>query len=212
MQFLKDMILLNPKDFGSADIPIGLILLCFAVGMIFATVIVQIANATVYRTLKALIRHKCTDEESAKTLKELKLSGDRLIAFAIKRENPILMRYLSVASEKASVPTPKNADAIEAADAPEMAEILISAEKEAGISTKEAPSAQNGVVPAEGKSAPEALTEAKYYVRETWIDRAKEILSRGEVGILQTAGLCGLLLVLYFAFAALATWLLPMLF
>ena len=44
------------------------------------------------------------------------------------------------------------------------------------------------------------------------IDRAKEILSRGEGGILQTAGLCGLLLLLYFGFAALLTWILPMLF
>ena len=70
MQFLKDMILLNPKDFGSADIPIGIILLGLAVGMILATLVIQITNMAVYRTLKALLRHKCTDEGSAKSLEE----------------------------------------------------------------------------------------------------------------------------------------------
>lgn len=190
MQFLKDMILLNPKDFGSADIPIGIILLGLAVGMILATVAIQITNMAVYRMLKALLRHKCTDEGSAKTLKELKLSGDKQVVCAIKRENPILMRYLCVASEKAAQKNADIAGAEAAMSAPKTDEAFASVKKDE--STTEA--------------------QAKYYVRETCIDRAKEILSRGEVGVLQTVGLCGLLLLLYFGFAALLTWILPMLF
>ena len=188
MQFLKDMILLNPKDFGSADIPIGIILLGLAVGMILATVAIQITNMAVYRMLKALLRHKCTDEGSAKSLHELKLSGDKQVVCAIKRENPILMRYLSVASEKAAQ---KNADI---------------------AGTEGASSAPEALASAENSASTAPTPQAKYYVRETQIDRAKQILSRGEVGILQTVGLCGLLLLLYFGFAALLTWILPMLF
>ncbi len=187
MQFLKDMITLNPKNFGSADIPIGLILLCFAVGMIAATIIIQLTNATVYRVIKSLIRHKCTDEASAKSLKSLGLSGDRWVLFAIKRENPILMRYLSIASKDAAEECAAEAENATAA-------------------------CEDKTEGKEAYAGVKCAAQAKYYLSAQNLDRAKEILSRGEVGILQTVGLCGLLLVLYFAFAALATWLLPMFF
>ena len=199
MQFLKDMITLNPKDFGGADIPIGLILLCFAIGMILATVVMQITNTVVYRTVKALMRHKCTDEESAKTLGELRLAHDRWIAFAIKSENPMLMRHISVGVPKATAPTAENADLTDGADGEavaEMAEICDLSKK-----------AETGA-----KEAPIRPIEPKYYVSEGQMDRAKEILSRGEGGLLQTVGLCALILVLYFGLGALATYLLPMLF
>ena len=199
MQFLKDMITLNPKDFGGADIPIGLILLCFAIGMILATVVIQITNTVVYRTVKALMRHKCTDEESAKTLGELRLAHDRWIAFAIKRENPMLMRHISVGVPKATAPTAENADLTDGADGEavaEMAEICDLSKK-----------AETGA-----KEAPIRPIEPKYYVSEGQMDRAKEILSRGEGGLMQTVGLCALILVLYFGLGALATYLLPMLF
>ena len=199
MQFLKDMITLNPKDFGGADIPIGLILLCFAIGMILATVVIQITNTVVYRTVKALMRHKCTDEESAKTLGELRLAHDRWIAFAIKSENPMLMRHISVEVPKATAPAAENADLTDGADGEavaEMAEICDLSKK-----------AETGA-----KEAPIRPIEPKYYVSEGQMDRAKEILSRGEGGLLQTVGLCALILVLYFGLGALATYLLPMLF
>ena len=191
MQFLKNMLTLNPKDYGSADIPIGIILLGFAVGMILATVISQMVNAVVYRMIKALTRHKCTDEASAKTLKSLGLSGDRWVQHFIKNENPILRRYLRTV-KNAVPPTaaPKNADAIESIDA----------------ATAEAP---NATAAPEGLHASE---EAKYYLAPENSDRAKELLQRGEGSVLQTLGLCGLLLALYLGLAALATWLLPLLF
>lgn len=226
MQFLKDMITLNPKDFGGADIPIGLILLCFAVGMILATVVIQIANATVYRMIKALVRHKCTDEGSAKSLKELRLSDDRLVLFALRHENPVLLRHISIQS---TAPTPKNADLADGTDGEavaEMAEIYDLSEKAAEHSPEASAAKRDGAASEapkqpsfteEGKQrenapkAPIEPAESKFYLSEGQIDRARELLSRGEGGVLQTAGLCGLLLVLYFGFAALATWLLPML-
>ena len=200
MQFLKDMITLNPADFGGPDIPIGLILLCFAIGMILATVAIQIGNAVVFRTVKALLRHKCTDEESAKSLDALHLASDRLIAFAIKRENPMLMRHISVKAPKAAAPTAQSADPKDGADGEAVAEM-------ADICAfSETPKAESTV------KAPIRPAEPKIYLSAEQADRAKQILSRGEGGVLQTVGLCALLLVLYFGLGALATYLLPMLF
>lgn len=184
MQFLKDMLTLNPKNFGSADIPIGWILLCFAVGMIAATVVIQLTNATVYRMIKALSRHKCTDAATAKDLKALGLSGDKWVLFALKRENPVLMRYIATASGEES--------ACEAENTTKTGE-----EKSAGENA-----------PAQKERTP----DKKYYLSAQNLDRAKELLSRGEVGALQTVGYCGFLIVLYFALASLMTWILPMLF
>jgi len=99
MQYIKELLNLNLKAFGGADLPIGLILLCAAVGMIVATVMIQISSATAYRAIKAMTRHKCTDPESAQTLKKLGLAGDRLVCFAIKRKSPMLLRYISEAAE-----------------------------------------------------------------------------------------------------------------
>ena len=145
------------------------------------------------------MRHKCTDEESAKTLGELRLAHDRWIAFAIKRENPMLMRHISVEVPKATAPTAENPDLTDGADGEavaEMAEICDLSKK-----------AETGA-----KEAPIRPIEPKYYVSEGQMDRAKEILFRGEGGLMQTVGLCALILVLYFGLGALATYLLPMLF
>ena len=184
MQFLENMLTLNPKDFGSADIPIGIILLGFAVGMILATVISQMVNAVVYRVIKALTRHKCTDEASAKALKSLGLSEDRWVQLFLKRENPILLRYLCTAQK----PTQAEQKSVNATVSDEIADLEASA----------APTTEE--------------KETRYYLNPQNSDRAKELLQRGEGSVLQTLGLCGLLLALYLGLAALATWLLPLLF
>ena len=192
MQFFKDMITLNPKDLGSADIPIGLILLCFCVGMIAATVVISLTNATVYRVIKALSRHKCTDAASAKGLKALGLAEDRWVLRALKREKPILGRYISSVSGEGAPNAP------------------IAVTQESAQESEDLPT--EGDHTPEGENAPAAEkspAERKYFLTPEMSDRAKELLSRGEVGVLQTVGYCALLLLLYFGIAAALTWLLP---
>ena len=97
MQFLENIVSLNLKDYGGADLPIGLILLCAFLGMIFATIVIQYTNALIYSTVKALMRHKATDPESAKDLKGLGLADHKRILFALWHENSMLMRFLAAA-------------------------------------------------------------------------------------------------------------------
>ncbi len=112
MQFLKDAIFLNLQDFGGGNLPIGLILMFFFLGLIIATVISQIFNAVIYRAVQALIRHKATAPESAKTLKALGLSEDRLFLHVLKGNSAMLKRFLAVvedtAEEKENAPEGEN--------------------------------------------------------------------------------------------------------
>ena len=99
MQFLKDAIFLNFEDFGGGNFPIGLILMFFFIGLIVATVISQVLNAVIYRAVQALIRHKATSPETAKTLKELGLSEDRLFLRVLKGDGAMLKRFLAKAED-----------------------------------------------------------------------------------------------------------------
>ena len=99
MQFLKDAISLNLEDLGGGNLPIGLILLFFFVGLIAATAISQITSAMLYRTIQALVRHKATDAESAKTLRTLGLSEDRALLRALKGDSALLKRFVAIAEE-----------------------------------------------------------------------------------------------------------------
>ena len=100
MQALKNAIFLNLEDFGGGNLPIGLILLFFFAGLIAATVISQLTNAMLYRAIQALVRHKATDKESAKTLSALGLSSDRALIRALKGENAMLKRFLAVSEDE----------------------------------------------------------------------------------------------------------------
>ena len=148
--------------------------------------------------IKALSRHKCTDAAAAKDLKGLGLAADKWVLFALKRENPILMRYIATASDEEHA-FQNTAEATEEKSACE-------AENTAEEDEIEKSTCENA--PAQKKRT----EEEKYYLSAQNLDRAKELLSRGEVGVLQTVGYCGLLIVLYFAVASLMTWILPMLF
>jgi hypothetical protein len=99
MQFLKNAIFLNLKDLGGGDLPIGLILLFFFVGLIAATVITHLKSAMTYRMIEALVRHKAFDEDSAKTLRALGLSEDQAILRAVKNESSMLKRFVSFVKE-----------------------------------------------------------------------------------------------------------------
>ena len=113
MQFFKDAIFLNLEDFGGGNLPIGLILMFFFLGLIIATVISQLLNAVIYRGVQALIRHKATAPESAKTLKQLGLCEDRMFLRVLKGDGTMLKRFFAAAEdadaeEKESAPEGEN--------------------------------------------------------------------------------------------------------
>ncbi len=195
MQFFEKLLSLNLKDYGGADLPIGLILLCAFLGMIAATIVIQYTNALIYRTVKALIRHKALDAESAKDLKALGLADHKRILFALWRENSMLMRFLARVPRESPLTEPKNA-ATEA-EAP-VTDASVPKKEEAA--TKQISGAERR------KEKKEALLSARYYLSPAYADHAKEILSGSEDTFWHTVGYCALFALLFIGLA----WLLPL--
>jgi len=194
MQFLENIVSLNLKDYGGADLPIGLILLCAFLGMIFATIVIQYTNALIYRTVKALMRHKAIDPESAKDLKALGLSDHKRILFALWHENSMLMRFLAAAPKDEPAEAEKASEEAKTSDEPP-AEKAENKAPEKKITTKD-----------RRKEKTEALLATRYYLSPTYADRAKEILSGSEDTLWHTVGYCALFVLLFIGLA----WLLPM--
>ncbi len=94
MGFFEKILSLDLADYGAVSFPIGIVLLCIFIGMIAATVVVQYTNRMIYRTVKALSRHKADSEKTAKSLSALGLFAEKGILRAVKKENAMLMRYL----------------------------------------------------------------------------------------------------------------------
>ena len=205
MNFFERFFALNLKDYGGADLPIGLILFCMFVGMIAATVAIQYVNAIAYKFIKALVRHKATEPENAKDLKSLGLSENVHVLFALRRENPILLRYIARA---------------ENASADEKIAANVSASDEENTDTAaEKPCAEEGssstaeqIARAPRRTEKEkkeeqlaAIRAARYYLSATNADHAKEILNGSEPTILHTLIYCSIFVILFFGLA----WLLP---
>lgn len=194
MQFLENIVSLNLKDYGGADLPIGLILLCAFLGMIFATIVIQYTNALIYRTVKALMRHKATDPESAKDLKALGLADQKRILFALWRENSMLMRFLATAPKDAPAEAEKAAEEVKTSDEPP-AEKAENKAPEKKITVRE-----------RRKERMDTLLSTRYYLAPAYADRAKEILSGSEDTLWHTVGYCTLFVLLFIGLA----WLLPL--
>ena len=119
MGYFENLLTLDLADYDAVSFPIGIVLLCIFIGMIAATVVVQCTNRWIYRTAKALLRHKAESEENAKTIKELGLFEEKGILRAIRRENAMLMRFLCRAEKKeAKEGSELSADAESMPDAP----------------------------------------------------------------------------------------------
>lgn len=77
MNFYEKYFLINLKDYPNIGInfEINKILLFLAIGIIIAAVAVNYRKASMTLVIKGLLRHKARDEESAKSLGELKISS-----------------------------------------------------------------------------------------------------------------------------------------
>ena len=184
MHFFEKILGLNLMDYGGANLPIGWILLCVFIGMIAATIIIQYTNAVVRRAVKALMRHKCIDAESAKTLQKLGLSSDRGVLRAIRRENPTLMRLLKAVEDEGE---DAKAEAISEDASVAQGEIFAPSEEKKKAAVPKEPSID--------------IKTARFYLNPEMQDHAKEQLSRSDATVAHTAFYCGILVALYFAIA-----------
>ncbi len=216
MNFFERFFSLNLKDFGGADLPIGLILLCLCVGMIAATITIQYTNSIIYKCIKALVRHKATTPETAKSLKELGLSADRRVLRALRNKNAMLMRFvterkdapLTSEAESAEEPTAeaeqehKPAAEAASADAQPMPSTTADVDAEKAAAAEEDKKSAN----TEAKPDPNtAVLRAEYYLSPENSDRAKEILGGSEDTFWHTVGYCAIFVLLFFGLV----WLLP---
>ena len=91
---------MNLSDYKNInfDLEINKLLLIFLVGLIVATVIVNVKRGVLINTVKKLLRYEATDEESAKTLDEIKYQT-LLVRNELKNETR-LRRLISIVGEK----------------------------------------------------------------------------------------------------------------
>ena len=116
MQNIKDFFFLNLNNFENINIPfpIGMFLTLFTLVMCVMTFVVNYQKMTSAGLLKQLLRHKAFDEESAKTLKALKikptlalrhsLSQSGQLTYMVKRAGyikPTYEEYVSKTKKRA---------------------------------------------------------------------------------------------------------------
>lgn len=90
INFYKKYFLLNLKDYPNinVDFPITLALFIFFIGLMFVSIVVNFKRSKIELTVRQLKRHNAESEESAKTLKELRLDN-AIIKFLLSREGQI---------------------------------------------------------------------------------------------------------------------------
>lgn len=90
LKFYKKYFLLNLKSYPNLDVdfPITLVLFIFFIGLMIVSVVVNFKRSKIELTLRQLKRHNAESEESAKTLKELRLDNF-VIKFLLSREGQL---------------------------------------------------------------------------------------------------------------------------
>ena len=83
--FDKNYLSINLSDYPNIgmNLPIVKLILIVAVAFIIAVIIINYSKANLYLVVKQLMRHGATDEQSAKTLAELRLDDKRGIRRAL---------------------------------------------------------------------------------------------------------------------------------
>ena len=88
-----DYFLLNLKSYIGVDFPITMVLFALTLGLILSTFFLYFQNRTILFALKRLYKHKCLDEESAKTISELHLTRRKYILYLLKSQS-MLSHYI----------------------------------------------------------------------------------------------------------------------
>ena len=100
--FYEDYICLNLKDYPSIalDVEINKLLFFLAIGLCVACFILNYFQSNVSLFLRKLLRANAFSEENAKTLKDLGLNDNRVLAGLIKKDSGIIKKAVSVIGMK----------------------------------------------------------------------------------------------------------------
>ena len=101
-KFYEDYICLNLKDYPSIalDVEINKLLFFLAIGLCVACFILNYFQSNVSLFLRKLLRAEAFSEENAKTLKDLGLNDNRVLAGLIKKDSGIIKKAVSVIGMK----------------------------------------------------------------------------------------------------------------
>lgn len=104
MDFIKDFLKLNLSEFENFGInfPIGIFITLFTVTMCVAIFVYNYKKSYTASLLKQLIRHNATDEQSAKTLKELHLDNIWAIKLALSGSGQLTYMVKAAGGKKTS--------------------------------------------------------------------------------------------------------------
>lgn len=99
-KFYKDYFFINLKDYPNIgiDLEITKILFCLLIGIIIATAILNYRRASTIKVIKRLLRYDATNEENAKTSKELGIN-EKSLSFILSN-NSRLNRLISKVGQK----------------------------------------------------------------------------------------------------------------
>lgn len=102
MGFLKDFFFLDLSDYENfgMSFPLGLFLILLTIGISSALFVINYNKMIMATALKKLLRHKATDELSAKTLSDLGLDGVKKLKHALSHSGQLSYIVKRVGAEE----------------------------------------------------------------------------------------------------------------
>lgn len=150
MNFIKEFFILNLNDYENIPFyfPVGLLITLLTVAMCVAVFVINYRNGYTCAMIKQLLRHGATDENGAKTLKELRLDNIYGLKGALSRSGRLTYIVKRVGDVKPSY------------------EEFMANRKKRGYK-------EEGI----------DFSEARFYIAEEQLDRAKGILEKSGASI-----------------------------
>ena len=184
----EDYLSINLKDYPNIniDLPIVKLLLCAALAMIIAMIIISYSKKNMYTVVKQLMRHGALSEDKAKTLFELKLADSAAIKRAVISSSQV-KSIVAIAGENQMSYEEYVARRQEKRAARKAA---VRNESEGGFVgfVKRVWGAVRGFFSHEDEilDAPIDLEAARFYIKEEGAARASRIYNGSEITVLRT--------------------------
>ncbi|MBQ8322108.1 MAG: hypothetical protein IJX92_07070 [Clostridia bacterium] len=99
--FYKKYFLINLKDYPNLnlDLEINVLLFYFLIGILVSTVIINYRRQKMQSLLRQLVRHEATDEQRARSLREIKFDT-KVIRYLLSREGQLTKMVSHVGEKK----------------------------------------------------------------------------------------------------------------
>jgi len=180
MNFYEKYFLINLKDYSNIglDLEINKILFCILVGAVLAIAIIGYRKAGISRVVKALLRHEAKNEESAKTLDELKINSPSVRTVLSATEGRLAKIISRVGATRYTYE-----------------EYIEAMKKPKGKTADDAKNNEKSHSPLTEEKVDFAT--ARFYIAEDKIEEAKSIFDRSDSPMLHTVLTCVLLISLY---------------